>query len=418
MPDPTLSRRELHDLVWSTPMSKLAARYGISDAGLKKACDRHQVPTPPRGYWAKLKAGHKPKQVPLSPVTDTRLDRIRLGSSSLALPEPVRLVIEAQKAERKRAFKPAQQPALIGSGPIADVHTAVRRTVQVLRRCKPTEPAVHAAGEGLCGVWVGRDSVERAVFVLDQLARLLAGKGAPLVPTGQAMKVLVGSDTAVLVLSERRRTVAHVPNAKELAEEARRQEQLERYWRNPTRWPQPPYGRVYPETDTIWTGELSIRIEGYSDGVRRTWADGRTQRLEDLIPLVVDGIDVLLAARKAQREAREEQARQWAELERRRKLASARREREKARLAFFDGLVALRRGADDIRRALSEIDSSLSASEGGQVARMMAWGETRLREMEEELQAARIEERLTVAKLFPGEDEDELSDPLGEPAPR
>lgn len=65
------------------------------------------------------------------------------------------------------------------------------------------------------------------------------------------------------------------------------------------------------------------------------------------MPLVVDGIEVLLAARKAQREAREEQERRRAELGPRRKLARGRQEREKARLTFFDGLVALRRNADD-----------------------------------------------------------------------
>jgi len=137
MPGPTLTRRELYDLVWSTPMSKLVVRYGISDVELKKTCVRHQVPTLPRGYWVKLEAWHKPAQVPLAAVNDARLDWIRIGSSSLALPEPVRRVIEAQKAERKRAVEPAQKLEPNADGPIIDVHPAVRRTVQVLRRCKP-----------------------------------------------------------------------------------------------------------------------------------------------------------------------------------------------------------------------------------------------------------------------------------------
>jgi len=38
-------------------MSKLAESFGISDVGLSKICDRHRVPTPPRGYWAKNEAG-------------------------------------------------------------------------------------------------------------------------------------------------------------------------------------------------------------------------------------------------------------------------------------------------------------------------------------------------------------------------
>lgn len=60
-----MKRSELYARVWSTPMTQLAAELGISDVGLAKACRRHAVPAPPRGYWAKLRAGQKPAQIPL-----------------------------------------------------------------------------------------------------------------------------------------------------------------------------------------------------------------------------------------------------------------------------------------------------------------------------------------------------------------
>ena len=60
-----MKRSELHAKVWAKPMTQLAADLGISDVGLAKACRRHAVPVPPRGYWAKLKAGQKPPQTPL-----------------------------------------------------------------------------------------------------------------------------------------------------------------------------------------------------------------------------------------------------------------------------------------------------------------------------------------------------------------
>lgn len=49
--------RPLYSRVWSTPMSKLARELDISDVGLAKACRRHSIPRPPRGYWARLAAG-------------------------------------------------------------------------------------------------------------------------------------------------------------------------------------------------------------------------------------------------------------------------------------------------------------------------------------------------------------------------
>lgn len=53
----TLSRQELYDLVWTDPTRTVAATYGVSDVWLKKVCAGAQVPTPDRGYWAKLSAG-------------------------------------------------------------------------------------------------------------------------------------------------------------------------------------------------------------------------------------------------------------------------------------------------------------------------------------------------------------------------
>jgi len=60
-----MKRSDLYDKVWSAPMIKLAAELVTSDVGLAKACRRHAVPVPLRGYWAKLRAGQKPAQTPL-----------------------------------------------------------------------------------------------------------------------------------------------------------------------------------------------------------------------------------------------------------------------------------------------------------------------------------------------------------------
>jgi hypothetical protein len=46
-------------------MKTLAAQFGLSDVGLKKACARAAIPTPDRGYWAKRGAGKETIQVAL-----------------------------------------------------------------------------------------------------------------------------------------------------------------------------------------------------------------------------------------------------------------------------------------------------------------------------------------------------------------
>jgi len=54
----TLTRSQLHEAVWATPIMHLAARFGISGNGLSKICARLDVPCPPRGWCAKKAAGH------------------------------------------------------------------------------------------------------------------------------------------------------------------------------------------------------------------------------------------------------------------------------------------------------------------------------------------------------------------------
>jgi hypothetical protein len=79
----TLNRDELYDLVWSRPRSQLCREYGISDVGLAKICKRHQVPYPPRGYWAKVRNGRKVRKPALPPISDPDLQRVQIHKRTL-----------------------------------------------------------------------------------------------------------------------------------------------------------------------------------------------------------------------------------------------------------------------------------------------------------------------------------------------
>jgi len=72
-----MSRRELYELVWREPATKVAERFGITGTGLRKICDRHDIPVPPRGHWAKVATSKK--------VTRPRLPRPNEGD------KPVRI---------------------------------------------------------------------------------------------------------------------------------------------------------------------------------------------------------------------------------------------------------------------------------------------------------------------------------------
>jgi hypothetical protein len=65
-----MHRAELFERVWSQPVARLSTEWGLSGPGLKKVCRKLQIPVPSRGYWAKLKYGHRIKrpQLPALPA--------------------------------------------------------------------------------------------------------------------------------------------------------------------------------------------------------------------------------------------------------------------------------------------------------------------------------------------------------------
>src|SRR5579863_10169514 len=94
-PTITLTREELYEKVWSTPMQKLAAEFGLSDVGLAKRCRRHRIPVPTRGHWARLRAGQDVEQPPLPPVIQGWLATIKIYAHERQSREP-RAEIEKQ----------------------------------------------------------------------------------------------------------------------------------------------------------------------------------------------------------------------------------------------------------------------------------------------------------------------------------
>jgi len=87
-----ISRQDLYERVWSTPMTKLAKEFDISDVGLAKSCLKNGIPTPPVGYWAKKDHDKAPTRPPLPPSDKLRkpsyspvMERSVFGTSGIGL---------------------------------------------------------------------------------------------------------------------------------------------------------------------------------------------------------------------------------------------------------------------------------------------------------------------------------------------
>lgn len=46
-----LSRAQLHELVWSRPMTEIARLFGVRDQHIARACDGADIERPRARYW-------------------------------------------------------------------------------------------------------------------------------------------------------------------------------------------------------------------------------------------------------------------------------------------------------------------------------------------------------------------------------
>ena len=295
------TRRAIYDLVWSKPMTKVAEEFGISDVALKKTCDRHRVPTPPRGYWAKKEAGKPVRQVSFVETADPQDERVVIyGNNQPELPESVKEIIDQYRIARAARPKSTILASASVQAPFVDVHKAFVATAKALRKAKPDkDDVVSATGVGVSAIEVGVACVERVITILDGLARALETQGLALAINGNAITVASGVDIVKFKLAEYVRREKHIPTIEELAKEDRRRRSQGITWDSP-------YGRAYPDWDFIRTGELSVEIENqYLKGFRRSWKDGKRQRLEGLIEDISVAIIAYVAGLKLEREERE-----------------------------------------------------------------------------------------------------------------
>jgi len=70
-----LTREEVFLLVWGRPTQDVARELGISGVALGRLCKKLQIPKPPPGYWAKVKAGKRDKKPILKEFSESLIDR-------------------------------------------------------------------------------------------------------------------------------------------------------------------------------------------------------------------------------------------------------------------------------------------------------------------------------------------------------
>ena len=102
------TRETLYEEVWNEPVSTVAKKYGVSDVAIHKICKSMDIPVPPRGYWAKKRAGQKVQKTPL-PKTDKRSTITRYFSIDRKPPKPEPKLMDILPEEEYKVIIPGRE---------------------------------------------------------------------------------------------------------------------------------------------------------------------------------------------------------------------------------------------------------------------------------------------------------------------
>lgn len=328
-----MTRAELYALVWETPMTGLAKRFGLSDVGLRKICTKHDIPTPPLGYWAKRAHGKQVRQPPLPPLEGGVSDHIVLSERA---PQPMPALVAAAHAAAAAAEASPDRKIRVSTERPAKLHPIAAEVGKVLRKDRPDSAGMVTF---LGGYWpviqIGLGSIARVEILLDTLATALAQRGHSLVQDDQSIQIMVEDIPFELRIYEAKSKTLHTPTKEELARKARYDEDHRRlptlYRANRKAWPNYEY---YP------SGKLALELTDPSRyrGLVGRWYDRTDASLGDVLGEVMVALATGAAAVKVRRAEQMEQARLRAEAEERRRQEAARQERAEKRRKFLAAL--------------------------------------------------------------------------------
>jgi hypothetical protein len=344
-----LTREQLYERVWSTPMTRLAREFGLSDVGLAKICRKHGIPRPPRGHWARLEHGKPVRQATLPDMEDEGLRTVVIDPHH---PDPD----VGPSTPRRERPEPIPVPE-----ELVDPHPVVAATGKALMRGKVDEWGTIRPKRRCLNLTVSPEALDRALRILQALIGAIEARGGTVSYTTEGPE-----STVVEVLGEKvsfsiEEAVSRTPREPTPTEKRK----MERY----------SWGRQEELYTYTPTGRLTLQIhQRVAERVRLRWSDSQTRPLDyhlaDFVATVI-GTAEELRRRRLKWEERERRRQAWFQ-ERDKKLRIIREEEKR-----MNGLlqeVKLWQRSQQIRRYVREVLERLEGHEQAeQVHKWAVW---------------------------------------------
>ncbi|MFW2589966.1 hypothetical protein [Sagittula sp. SSi028] len=352
-----VTRQELYEKVWAEPMTKVAEHFGLSDHGLANLCSRHNIPKPPRGYWAKLAAGKPSPQTPLLDPNDG--DRTITITRTLEPPMPVAATRDIKNADPEPVVIPE---TMSGLHPIVRgwVNDHKEEQARLRREAKGRDPVFRTAA------WQRADLTERDQYrfrVTSAFFKELDRKGIPIsdAHVNGRFKLTISGETVNGTVVERMHK-AYTADVEP--------------W---TAWPEHHAGRLKP------SGFLRLKIEA-PWAIQMELVESEARKASTLIPqlmLFADALEPRLREKQAeQRQWQEEYEARKQEEERRAREARQEEERWqqfRSKAGDFEEVQRLRAFIAALRSSCNETGEDI---DGKSMEEWLAWAEERATELD------------------------------------
>ena len=272
------NRESLYEEVWKNPVSKVAETYGISDVALAKVCRKLKIPMPGRGYWAKKTAGYTVKTLPLPSFKNAPV---------LYRPQRTRPPKPSNDSSDPELAKIAEVEAENPPVPESD-HPLIERSRQELQRgkCDGYGRLVWSPNKRCADINVSPELLDRALSVMNTLIFALEVDDLEVSVTTESTSVVIFGQTVRFGIEE--------------------DLQLKE------RQTLPSYGGTKSVNIYERSGRLAFRVWSTGTGARAHWGDGKSKRLEQLVPKCLGGIYRHGRANRIEAERRNAQEAEWA----------------------------------------------------------------------------------------------------------
>lgn len=359
-----VSREELYRLVWESPLSHVAPRFGVTGSVLARQCEKLNVPYPPLGYWSKRQAGKTVTIPSLPPALPARNVPSQVTTRSSSLPAP-----RATEPVVPPPALPAASPSEPELDPLDTLHPKVRAWIaeHAQEQKKRIEENKRRARDAWA--WTSpllADLTPRDLYRFRATSTLI--RAAEKAGAGIETALLIGDltfkvqqDAIVVRLVEKMHKPLMMPKGEAGA------------W---TAYPN------HHQSGLMGTGFLRAAITTYIPNTKPEWLETKARRIDVLIPeiaaAIVEAGPRLVAWRAELEQQRlESQRREQERYERQRK-----REQEERRWQFFRASAVDWQEKQRLDEFITELEHRLAAEgdgliDGQLLSAWLAWARER-----------------------------------------